>query len=260
MEYMIRRVIGIALLLAGVALAAEPAKQDNRVGYVFDIPDKSIEWKDAVSGKLEAGQPVYPGQRIIPSTSGGTIVLTYLDGGTLETQHLAFTVRQLGEAKSTGLVAAALAMWGNWSKKQGPVKLMSRGAAFTPAVLKLHDGQLELAPALGSLDSGDYGIELRPFDGGAPMKSTCHVEGSSFVAAVPALQPGMFTLRVTSPDGNFLGSVGVLVAGEQDFEAKNASFQEALQVISRWRRDVSPAVVANFLTLCLTEIDHGRRS
>ncbi len=240
------RFLSAAILLAFLAQAAA----DTAAGYIVA---RKGDWTDEKGAPIDVGQPVTVGAKLQPLASG-SLTIAFLDGHAKEYPS-AFTVpRLLEQVKPNGPVAAVLA---KLNQNRDEIFGISRGAAqLHPAVIPLHDGRVELAPVLGSLAVGDYAIELRPRDGGTPISAKCHVEESTAPAPAPGLKPGLFTLRVSSPDGTFFGSVGVLIPRAQDSEARRASFDEALQMTAGWPPSIDAGVVQKFLALWLAELVH----
>jgi hypothetical protein len=242
----------------GFVFIMQAAGQPPEVCFVSNLAGNGV-WKDAQGGQIQKGQHLFAGTMILLSAGKGEIHLSYYDGSPREPHTAAFTVHPLpSQPKYLNVITA---IYSKLSETRQPQRAMTRGASpLRAAVLMLREGKVEFAPSLGSLDPGKYNLELRPPSKATPVNVECRVGDTSAAAKVPGLQPGFFILTVTSLEGRLMGSVAIVIAQEQDYEAKNASFQEALKLTSQWPPDTGQVSIEEFLKLWLAEIADGARS
>lgn len=139
-----------------------------------------------------------------------------------------------------------------------PVSAISRGAEpLRQAVLEFHDGRLELQDAVRPIDAGLYTVSLRPIEtvpstAKGPFMASVHWEPPEVTSASFAdLAPGIYELTMTSPEGESLGSVAVLVANAADYSARHQSFEVGVQSLPR---DLDRATLDTFLNALLFDI------
>ena len=139
-----------------------------------------------------------------------------------------------------------------------PVSAISRGAEpLRQAVLAFGDGRLELQDAVRPIDAGLYTVSLRPIETvpsttKGPFKASVHWEPPEVTSASFAdLAPGIYELTMTSPEGESLGSVAVLVANAADYPARRQSFEASVQSLPR---DLDRETLDAFLNALLFDI------
>ena len=252
---MTRQPVLIALAFTFVLRAGDHADDKAKIACVMDL---NGAWKDGQGADVAIGQQLPAGVQLSPKLPGSTIQVNFLDGKA-EQYNREFVVRDLAAKPKAQSPLAAI--YAKWSQTRDPEHGMSRGdSPLHSAVLKMGAGQVDFANAVASLDAGEYTFELRPSTNKASVTTKTYVGSASALATVPELRPGIFTLLVSSPDGRSFGSVPVLIAGAKEYDAENASFQQAVQISSEWPPDVNPEVVQKFLSLWLAEIADAPRS
>jgi hypothetical protein len=122
------------------------------------------------------------------------------------------------------------------------------------AVVKLTGRRVDLAPAFVPLDPGDYQVDFLPPEGGAVSGKINYDAGSQTSLSVPGLTPGFYTVKVLSADGVLAGTAPVLVTRGEEFDAKNAEFQNAKAFTLTWPKDTDHSAAQLFLGAVLMDM------
>jgi hypothetical protein len=191
---------------------------------------------------------------ILLSRAFSLLVLSFLlfpaTSCTRKPEQSSFVSRVLEEAKSA---------FREHPDRYVPTITRGAGGSLQEAVVRLKDGQLEVAPAFQSMKKGSYLLRIRSAkDETAPISGAA-LEQVRFEwdpqnpapVAVSELQPRVYVLsllRTQSEDHEPTGDQSwVLVTGAADFEKASTSFQQAKQIVSRWPEVVQQGEARGFL-------------
>jgi hypothetical protein len=238
------------LTIAAWAILALAARAQDTAGYVVALKGVWLASPGVV--QLAPGRPVAGGIRLESKDAGASITVAFLDGSA-KTFTAPFTVESVHAAAKSGTSRMLSAVSKSLQQeKRAAIFGISRGSSdVRPAVLKQTGRRVDLGPALGSLPSGEYSLELTPVDGAAPVAAKCNLDPPSATSATIALAPGAYQLRVANAGGTPFGSATVLIASAADFDAKTAAFQEGVAATASWPSDTDPAAIRQFLAALL---------
>jgi hypothetical protein len=249
----------LLILLSSLSCTAQTRGQD---WLVIGVVGK---WNVVGTNKaVSFGMPVGPGTSLSRDTSTGnktfgsvTIMLngthvTYScdDPKTLPDHSNAGCVNPIPLASAPDLAAHA-GEGGNWL--QSLVKMISpdperyyttvsRGSGVLQDAVIAKTGQsVDLKPAFGSLNKGEYRVSVQKLD---PDKkpvaltdtpSVLHWDPDKNSASeLPPMTLGLYQMHVDTSDGEAVGDTWVLVVSPSDLPGKTAAFANVLQTTSGW--------------------------
>ena len=248
---------GLGWLFAGLAFGSAFAAEPT--GYVLSVDAHEI-WSATATpttppvAKLVAGMAVYGGSRLEckPCTPKSKLTLAFLDGSA-DGVPPGYMVQPTHDAPRSDLSRLVSAVAQSLSQpKRVLVFGISRGAKdLVPAVLKLTDRRVDMAPSMSGLDAGEYELEFTPVDGGPALDAKCHFDPPSRSSATAAPSPGAYTLRVSSASGTPRGGTTVLVVPAADFDARAEEFHKAVELTASWPVGAGPQARETFLAALL---------
>jgi len=249
-------IVRLGLTFAGLAVAGLRAQ--DRAGYVLLVSGNGI-WSSTSRAKLAPGDEVFAGNRIecegCKDSQKDTLTLAMLDG-TAPPYNRGFTVPPLHDSMRSEISRMVTAVANALTQQKHTLVFgISRGSMdVAPAVLKLTEHRVDMAPALGMLDPGEYHLEFTPIDGGSAIAAKCNYDPPTDTSAAAALSPGAYTLRATSSSGKPLGNTTVLVAAASDFDARTEEFHRAVELTAAWPAGAGPQVRGTFLSALLVAL------
>ncbi len=139
----------------------------------------------------------------------------------------------------------------------GYVHAISRGNEVSDGVVRLENGQVDLAPIFHAGQPGEYQVEFKrasPSSANTPPAATLRfvydAKRSLSVAAV-GLSPGLFECAVLLPGGRPGAAAWVLVSEPSAYAQAAEAYRQAVTLSEAWDPDVSPYAIVSFRRACL---------
>jgi hypothetical protein len=268
------------------ALCNEVAAEKEResVGYVFD---STGDWmQDGIKLPHKSGDPVYAGAVITldaaykeAQTRGAAITIILFNGKREERslEQPANFAKPIELPKSLGEQSSHIgrllrAMGGLFSGHSEKYLITTvRGADLLQlheAVVKLDDGEIDLAPVFKTAPAGKYLVRLRLVQIEAPSERNALPESLAFDwkpereqrLAVPGLRPGLWRVSLLQPeDERPLGvDAWALICTPNKYEKVAGSFNQVVALTNKWGEKVSNGEVRSLLRTALDALAQQR--
>ncbi len=274
------RIFFILVAALSAALLSETVagdKERESVGYVLD---STGDWmQDGIKFSHKSGDPVYAGAVITldaayeeAQTRGAAIIIILFNGKREERSlqqpaNFAKPIelpKSLGEQSShTGRLLRA--MGGLFSRHSEKYLITTvRGADLLQlheAVVKLDEGEIDLAPVFRGVPAGKYLVRLRLVETEAPSERNAlpaslafeWKPGSPQRVAAPGLRPGLWRISLLQPeDERPLGvDAWALICAPDKYEKVAGSFSQVVALTNKWGEKVRSGEVRSFLRTAL---------
>ena len=271
------------LLVFAAAFAAVPSvnlaapREHESIGYVFD---STGDWmQDGARFAHKSGDPVYEGAVITLDTAGkqappktaGIVIILF--SGKREARsfeqpaNFATPIvlpRSLGKQKSRTerLLRAMGGLFSAHSEKYLITTVRGPGSLrLNEAVVKLDDGQIDLAPVFTDAPLGKYLVRLHFVGAEASREGNAMPQslgfdwkpGSKQRVAIPGLQPGLWRISLLQPeDKRPLGvDAWALICAPGKYEKVAGSFDQVVALSKKWGEKVDSGEVQSFLRAAL---------
>lgn len=269
------RIAVIIFLLLPTVQAQEGAKPED-IGFVLNLYGKwFLEVEGQTPERINSGRALPAGGtiRVQSPDSSNFIDIVLLNTGTIsrsccnkdksrkrEECDKPISLPKTIENKSSLLERMLVSMKQLLQRPERPVAALSRGGGhMEDSVIKLEDDQVDLSPVFNNMEGGLYHLSFRTVVHDTESSSEMSLDkvdlkwepDHAFRIKIKHLKPGLYKLRLLEMYGEHYeptpSEAWVLFVEPEKFEQAFASYQEAVQLTSKWSEDIKPDSVRNFL-------------